>query len=682
MRLSFSCNGADHVQEIGADDVALQVIRRGVGLTGAKLGCGAGTCGACTVLVDGEPHVTCLLPATALEGRQVTTIEGLSDSAEPADLHPIQRAFLAADALQCGYCTPGFVVEAVAFYDRWRAEHGSEEPDRDTIAAALAGHLCRCGAYQAIYAAVAAACRGDHDSAEVTYARIDGPEKVTGAAKYTVDVALEGMLEAKILRSPIAHGILHGLDDSAAAAMEGVIAIHRLVPNGHRVRFAGQEIAAVAAIDEATAIAALAAITLDLEELPAVITVEEARSPSAPVLYPDRRARREVLSASEGPLLSASWEGNVRGPFSSSILAKPRRGRKDLENAAINGTVSSGTWVSQVLCHSALEPHAAVARFTGGALEVWASTQSCHDLAEDLVHRFGLERDQVVVRCPYVGGAFGAKVGLQMETLVAVELARLAGAPVRVALSREEELTTGGLRPGQIIELAVGMSVNGSLMGVSHQAINDSGVAVGNVTGMLTRLLYDSGAKDLDDFDVVTNTPPGKPFRGPGGPPAYLALEGAIDQLAHDAGEDPIALRRRWDPNVPRNAIYDWIEGLEVYQDRGEVGADKGRYRRGVGLAAGGWFHFWDPGAQLELEAGPSGFVARTASQDMGNGTRSMIAAAGAGRLGRGLGTQVAFGLERQRDEAHDPHRDDEEGSRPQPPRSASHGAPQSGGRR
>ncbi len=430
-----------------------------------------------------------------------------------------------------------------------------------------------------------------------------------------------------------AHGRLNGVDDAAARALPGVKAVHRLVPDGGAIRFAGQELAAVAAVDDETARRAVALMKLDIAELPAVVTTEAARAAGAPVIYPVKKERKGAPSAAEGPVMAAGWDGNLRGPFSSSILAKPRKGRKGVDEAAKAGRAASGTWKTQVQCHTPLEPHSAVARFEGGRLEVWASTQSVQDLGEDLAQRFDLKHDDVLVHAEYVGGAFGSKVGLQMEAMVAVELARQAGAPVRVVLDRDEELTTGGTRPGQTIDLAIGMGPDGELAGMSHQSVTDAGVSVGNVSGILSRLVYPTGAKDLDDFDIVTNAPPARPFRGPGGPPTFFALEGAIDQLAHDQGLDPIELRRRWDPNVPRNAIYDWVETLEVWRQRGPVAAETGRFRRGVGLASGGWFYFWDPGTQVELEAGPDGFVARTASQDMGNGTRGLIAAAVAQKL-------------------------------------------------
>src|SRR5690606_29376384 len=142
---------------------ALDFIRHDLGLTGAKLVCGTGVCGACTISVDGVPVASCVLPVEELEGRDVRTVEGLATDGR---LHPVQAAFVAHDALQCGYCTPGFVVEAAAFYDRWRQEKGTQRPDRAEIARALAGHLCRCGAYENIYRAVADACAGVFDDTD------------------------------------------------------------------------------------------------------------------------------------------------------------------------------------------------------------------------------------------------------------------------------------------------------------------------------------------------------------------------------------------------------------------------------------------------------------------------------------------------------------------------------------
>lgn len=633
-------NGQAQALTVGPDEPLVDSLRTRLGLRGTKKACGAGTCGACAVLVDGRSVNACLLPALAVEGRRVTSVEGLLRPG--GQLHPVQRAFMAHDAAQCGYCTPGFVVEASAFHDRWRASQGTAEPDRETVAQALAGHLCRCGTYNQILDAVQAACRGEHDAADLVPARHEIRQKVTGQALFTVDVQLPGMLHARVLRSPHAHAILRELDDGPARALEGVKAVHRLVAEGGVVRFAGQEVLAVAAVDEATAEAALRAVKVRWEPQAHVLDFDEALADGAPVVWP---AGKGAPSAAEGPVLGPRLKGNLRGPFSSSVFGNPSGARKRLDLARQEGRSRKGRFSTAVQLHSALEPHACVAWWHPPAadlprgavprasLELWASTQAVHWLRREVAQHFRLKEGDVRVRSEHTGGGFGAKATVGPEVLLAVELSRQAGAPVRLVLDRAEELTVGGNRPAQRIETEIAWTSNGQLDALRAEAWGNSGVAVGNITGMVARLLYKSDLKDLVDYDVTTFAPPGKPFRAPGGPPAIFALEQVMDQVGEALGRDPLALRRAWDGHPGRQRLYDWIEGCPDWQARASLPRE-GRFREGVGLACGSWFMFVSPVAAVAIEADGEGIVVATATQDMGQGSRSVVAQAVAARLG------------------------------------------------
>jgi xanthine dehydrogenase YagR molybdenum-binding subunit len=603
------------------DDATLVDVLRGpLGLTGTKLVCGAGVCGACTALVEGEAVVACLMPAKAAAGKTITTVEGVGG----AELHPVQRAFMAHDALQCGFCTPGFIVEAKAFYDAWRREKGVVAPSREEIGAAFAGHLCRCGAYENIYRAVADACAGVHDRPGAEAPRVEARDKVTGKARYTHDVGHMGQLEGAILRSPHARARVVGLDLEAAKSLPGVKAVVSLLDDAGSIGFVGDPVAAVAAADLRTAERALAAIGVRYEILPAVVGPEAALKDSAPVAFP--RGKGIKHSAGEGGGAPASWRGNLRGPVSAFSL-RARAARKAIEaaRAARDPLLVEGVFRTSAQQHNALEPHNAVARFEGGDLIVEASTQAVSALAHEIAKHFKLDPARVRVVAEHIGGGFGSKSALGAETIAAVTLARAAGAPVRVAYARHDELSVAGYRPAVELKLAMLPSKDGELKALSLTAYSDSGVATDNTVAGLARLIYAAQAKDLNDYDAVSNLPPGSPFRGPGGPPMAFALEQAVDEAALRLAVDPIALRKRWDDNPARARLYDWAAGLDVWKSR-PTAPGQGRYRRGVGVAAGYWLYLWQADTKVELAVKSGRLVASVATQDIGTGTRTVIA--------------------------------------------------------
>ncbi|MEJ7726173.1 MAG: molybdopterin-dependent oxidoreductase [Actinomycetes bacterium] len=618
-------NGTHHKVPAAPDETMVDLLRNRLGLTGTKLVCGAGVCGACTVQVDGTPMVSCLLPCATIGGRSVITVEGLSGT------HPVQRAFAAHDGLQCGYCTPGFVVEAVAYVDRWRAEHGDTAPSRAEIADAMAGHLCRCGAYEGIYAAISAACTGGHDADGPAGSRVEAMDKITGRATYTTDVQLPGQLEGVIIRSTSLHAVVGTV---RATATEGTVLVE-LLPPDRTVRYRGQPVAAVAGPSVAAARAAAAQVLVEYDDLPAVLDIDEARRPDAPVIYPSRAARRGAPRSGEGPMMPTRWHGNVRGPTSTSWRGGTAAKRVDLARERRDPGLVSETFTTAVQTHTALEPHACVASWDpAGELHLYASTQAVSGLAEHAAKRWGLRPEQVHVIAEHVGGGFGAKVAMTVETVAAVELARAADAPVRVVLDRSEELTAAGYRPGTRTELNLLADDRGDLAALTVDVHGDGGVSIGSSVAALARLMYGTAPRRLRDFDVVTNHPPGTPFRGPGGPPLVWALERAVDEMALRLDQDPITLRRRWDGNPKRKALYDWAAALPVWAERPAPGSQTGRYRRGVGVAAANWFYFLDPGTEVELVVERGVVVARTSTQDMGTGSRSVIDSIVRGGLG------------------------------------------------
>jgi xanthine dehydrogenase YagR molybdenum-binding subunit len=622
MMVNFAINGVFCSIAAESHTLLVEVLRDALHLTGTKLVCGEGVCGACTVLLDGEPVVSCLLPVRAVAGRSVVTVEGIAQDG----LHPVQRAFISEDALQCGFCTPGFVVHAVAFRAAWRQNRGCSIPNREEIAASLCGHLCRCGAYPGIYRAVAAACSGKYDGAAFPAVRVEAQAKVTGAAKYTVDIRHEGQLEGVILRSPHAHARIVDIDLAKARRVSDVAAVILLLNRDRIVRYVGQEIAAVAARDTHTARSALRQIDVHYELLPAAIGPDAARKPNAPVVFPG--LFKNAPNANEGPRTPCRWMGNLRGP-TSTFSSKRRRARRLIAVARNTNDplLVEGVWRTQAQCHTSFEPHAAVACFDGDRLTLHVSTQAVNEVAVAAAKRFALAPSKVSVIAEHVGGAFGSKQSLSAEAMAAIMLARATQRPARVVYSREEELSVAGYRPGVELKVALLPSHTGELTALSITATSDAGIGINSAVAGLGSFIYPAQAKELIDYDLVNNMPPGSPFRGPGGPALCFALEQIVDEAAERLFIDPIALRQRWDPDHNRQRLYAWAVALQLWHKRNRSPAKSGRYRRGIGVAAANWFYWWQPGCQVALSVEGGRLAVQMCTQDVGTGVRTVLAA-------------------------------------------------------
>ncbi len=363
------------------------------------------------------------------------------------------------------------------------------------------------------------------------------------------------------------------------------------------------------------------------ERLPSVIGLDAARKPDSPVVF-EKASRKKAGNVSEGAPAPAAWNGNVRGPsaaFSQKAEKSARAGSRSAREQH-NPLLFEATFRTGTQSHSCLEPHAAVARFDGDSLTVHVSTQAVFHLMELIAKRYKLGHDKVRVIADHVGGGFGSKASFGIETTAAIDLARAAKAPVRVVFDRHEELSVTGYRPATEIAIALLPSEQGDLKALSLTAHADTGAATNSTIAALARLIYPAEAKELADYDVISNLPPGAPFRGPGGPPMAFALEQAIDEAALRMKLDPIALRKRWDPNPNRQRLYDWAAGLDVWRNRKTAAAQSGRYRRGVGVATGYWLYLWQPGVKIELKVEGGRLIASTATQDIGQGSRTVIA--------------------------------------------------------
>lgn len=621
-------NGEIHAFEAASGLSAAQLVREQLRLTGTKTVCGQGVCGACTVLLDGVPVLSCLLAADQLNGKSVTTVEAFSDDT----LHPVQKSFMANDALQCGYCTPGFVMRGIAFYEKWKAEKQSGMPDREALKAAFSGNLCRCGAYEGLLRAMEEACLGKFDSPEFVfdYPRVEAQEKVTGAALFTSDVSLPRQMTGIIIRSTLPHARILNCDLEAARAFPGVGAVIALYdPEDPILRYVGQEICALAATNKAVAKQAAALIQPKLEALPFVTDPFEAASVKSPEIYSGKSARK-VPNAAEGVIFPGKWKHNTRKHIVNLLSVKPIQAYFRLKRAAKgkHRSLVRETFTTAAQIHTPLEPHCCVAHWEGEyKLRVFLSTQACHWSAREIARLFKLKSENVKVTANHVGGGFGSKLDLETEAIAAIKLAKIAGNPVKVALSRAEEMLVGGYRPPTRISLSLAGDQNKKkLKALSVKAETFSGVGISSLVGSMFRLIYPGMPKIIEELDVVSNLSSAKPFRGPSAPQASWAMEQAVDAMALQLGMNPLEARMRWDLNKIRHNLFLEVEKLELWQERKETGTASGRFRTGIGMASGNWFNFFHPKTKVKVALSAKGISVTTATQDMGTGSRSVLA--------------------------------------------------------
>lgn len=461
--------------------------------------------------------------------------------------------------------------------------------------------------------------------------RYDGRAKVTGAARFTVDITLPGMLFARVLRSPLPHALVRSLDTSAAARVPGVRAVFPLVapgdPSAATVRYIGAPVAAVAAVSMAAAEQALHLIEADYQMLPFVTALDQARDPGAPLVHEQTTAPPGHPSgfpaAANLPL-----HGNVRGP------AIARRG--DVAEGFAHADVAvEGEYSTAVQTHCCAEPHAIVADWRADGLTVYMSTQFAAGVREELVEAFGLPLNRVRVVVNAMGGGFGSKSSLGNYGRIAVELSRRAHAPVKLLLDREEEQMDAGNRPGTWQRLRIGAKRDGSLTAISLVSFGTAGVGLGAGVGNNAEVLYSCPNFEGAQYDVFINAGPGCAMRGPGNTPGAFGLEQAVDELAERLGIDPVALRDRIDTSAVRREERRLGAERIGWQRRHAAGTDAGPIKRGLGMAQSIWHANVQTNAACEVRILRDGGVeVLSSAQDIGTGTGTVLAQTVAETLG------------------------------------------------
>jgi putative selenate reductase molybdopterin-binding subunit len=636
--MNFTING----QSISVEPAPGQCLRtflRERGCFGVKKGCDQGDCGACTVWLDGVPFHSCLMPAYRAAGRTVTTIEGL---AQDGKLHPMQQAFLDAQAFQCGFCAAGMIMTAATL----------DEKAREDLPRLLKGNLCRCTGYHSIDDALHGVVNVERDVAgQACGASLQSPFAeaiVTGKAPYTLDVAVEGALHLKCLRSPHAHARIKTIKRGNAMAVSGVVDVftwedvprklystathedHLVDPDDtymldNVVRFVGQRVAAVVAETEAAAEAACRLLEVEYELLPAVFDPEAAMASSAPVLH-------DKGIASHGNVFV-----DIHGEVGSVKL-----GFRDAD------AIHEMTYSTSRAQHVHLETHGSIAwRGEDGRLHVRTSSQAPFITKQKLCYLFGLFDRDLHVFTQRLGGGFGGKQEMISEDLCLLATLK-TGRPVMWEFTRQEQFIGATTRHPMTTQVKLGAKRDGTLTAIQVRVVSNTGAYGGHGGETLAAALgspiaaYRCANKKADGYAVYTNMVPAGGFRGYGATQTTFAIECAIDDLARLLGISPLEIRRR---NMIRPE--DWIEsiwqepsdvtfgsyGLDQCLDLVEAALSSGRglpkpegeeWREGTGVALA----MLDSGPPTEHRSGaemrllPDGsYYLAVGSTEMGNGS-------------------------------------------------------------
>jgi xanthine dehydrogenase molybdenum-binding subunit len=631
----LTVNGVERQVSARPETWLMDVLRDDLGLTGTKDGCATGHCGSCMVILDGKAVRACLVPMKRVDGAAVTTIESLAGE-YPGELHPIQQAYIDQGAVQCGFCTPGFIMATKALLD------ANPEPALEDIYEAHRWNICRCTGYNSILRAVQQASgqvvpplpavKSPLKAVSRPLPRPDAAPKVTGHGIYADDLYVEGMLHARALRSQFPHARLAGVDTSKARELPGVVAVltaedipGRKVFGIHeidwpvlcfdKVRYVGDAVALVAAESEEIADRALELIEVVYEPLPVVTGPLEAAAPDAIPVH------------EEGNLLAHFHveRGDLRAGFEEADVVVERE------------------YTTQTVEHAFLEPEAGLAiPEANGRVTVYGGGQIPFNDRRQISAALDVPEEKIrVINC-LIGGAFGGKEDVSVQIHIAL-LAQATHRPVKMVFSRKESLLVHPKRHATVIRLKTGAKRDGTLVAHHAEIYGDAG-AYASLSNhvMLRATTHSAGPYEVpnvvaDCYAMYTNNVPSGAFRGFGVTQSGFAMESQMDVLAGELGLSPLEIRRRNILSYGKRTIAGQLmtescglphtlEAVAREMERHEFTPVEGSKRRAWGIAC----------AYKNTGFGSGAYDAAGAEVEVFSSGRAIVRA-GAAEIGQGL---------------------------------------------
>lgn len=638
--IRLTLNGTETSLDVPPTRRLSEVLRETAGLTGTKVGCDAGDCGACTVLVDGAAVCACLMPAAHATGRHIQTVEATTPT-----LTRLRAAFLRHGAAQCGICTPGMLMAAAALLADTPA------PTEAQARAALGGVLCRCTGYAAIIRAVcdahatpAAETLPETQAIGCSIPRLDGQPKVDGTDRFGADFWPEGALILKAVRSPH-HSARFTFGDLAGfATRPGIAAVLTAadIPGrnafGVIPAFADQPALAITEArfrGEAVAMVAFEPGTpTDLSDFP--------------IVWHPTEAQLDPEAAETGPLLHAHRPGN--------LLTQGSVRKGDVAAAlAASAHVVSGTITTSFVEHAYIEPEAGAAWMEGDTLTIRACTQAPVMDRDETAAILGLPTERVRIIPSAVGGGFGSKLDVSLQPLLGLAALK-TGRPVRMVYSRAESMASTTKRHPAEMQGRIGCDADGLITGMEFEGRFNTGAyaswgpTVANRVPVHASGPYYTPAIHARARAIHTNGPVSGAFRGFGVPQAAVWQETLYDRLAEAAGLDRLAFRLK---NALRDGqtsatgqvlhatgIAACLEALQPAWTRAlaEAAMAPGPLRHGVGIASC-WYGCGNTSlpnpSTIRIGLTPAGrLVLHQGATDIGQGSNTVITQIAADALG------------------------------------------------